>query len=728
MSSGPELPRSVLEWTQADVRTWCEATLAAYFPDHRFGDLLTALERKHAINGCLLVDLTGTEWQEAIPSIGARKVLKKAMRERLAGPPDPAPSARAAVGDAPPAGSPCHRAHHVTRVAPLDRDTDRPHGAAECARPFSGSDRPSSDWWTDMTAGTWIGSRMPSGASQGSRDASARSLRAGLAPATHRKLRFAAPLDSLDGGDEADDSSAVSVAPGAFRNADTEDTPAPAQANSPSVSSHTLAELTDMGSGTAATDPQSNAPDAPATADSLRRAPTDLAQYEFPDPSPRGTVPPVLRRLATLSFRRVRFDALQDDGLSRGNSEADSVGRARTVPKQSSFASALRSRKNAMGHRQSTMIGSGGSGKWADAGAIHFAAGTASEVAARLMAVSNFSQLPIVDCHYDADWGGAAPCARLWYAAVHGWCLLTYFARCLARLLNAWHFAWCALCGVAVVLCAKWGAAASFPPGLWTNVLLFPLAFAVNAAYQRREGALSHSAEFKARCLALYLSHRCWHFDETVPPDFLRCSCEAFGALFESVRGYLTAKSEEQKVQQLRLVYDALSELSLVNDVLRISGVAPPLIAALTATLAQVVSSFERLRMFSDYRTPSGIRVFIHVGLLLVPLLLVPLFAHLASEHSPAVVYGAGFLLPLPFLILLSVQKGLENPFAAEGADNPDGIQLNNLQMVQYMADAELLDGLERMKAGRNEPASPRASQETVSALSVPSLDGTGIQ
>ena len=126
----------------------------------------------------------------------------------------------------------------------------------------------------------------------------------------------------------------------------------------------------------------------------------------------------------------------------------------------------------------------------------------------------------------------------------------------------------------------------------------------------------------------------------------------------------LTHRWRLQKKLQLRVVYDVLSELSLVNDVLRISGIDAPLIASLTATLGQVVGSFERLRMFSDYRTPSSIRVFIHLCIVLVPLLLIPAFARLAMEHaSLPVVYTAGFLLPFPFMLLSNVQKGLENPF-----------------------------------------------------------------
>ena len=193
---------------------------------------------------------------------------------------------------------------------------------------------------------------------------------------------------------------------------------------------------------------------------------------------------------------------------------------------------------------------------------------------------------------------------------------------------------WCALCCGVAALCRHWGIVADFPTTLWVNILLFPLAFAVNAAYQRREGALATAAAFKASCLTLYLCHRCWHFEERVPHDFLRCSCSCFSTLFENVRGYLTAKTEDQKRQQMRAIYDVFSELSLVNDVLRISGIAPPLIASLATTLEAVVGSFERLRMFSDYRTPSSIRTFIHICIVLVPLLLIPVYDCAASERG----------------------------------------------------------------------------------------------
>ena len=155
------------------------------------------------------------------------------------------------------------------------------------------------------------------------------------------------------------------------------------------------------------------------------------------------------------------------------------------------------------------------------------------------------------------------------------------------------------------------------------------------------------------------------------------------------------------QVDHLRKVYDRLNELALVNDVLRISGIEGPLIASLNAHLGHVVRSFERLRIYSDYRTPSSIRAFIHLCIVIVPLLIIPVFADLATQQHPYAAYAAAFVLPFPFMLLSNVQKGLEHPFTGlfdNPNDNPDGIQLKGLQMVRYMSETEALLEMQRMR------------------------------
>ena len=51
-----------------------------------------------------------------------------------------------------------------------------------------------------------------------------------------------------------------------------------------------------------------------------------------------------------------------------------------------------------------------------------------------------------------------------------------------------------------------------------------------------------------------------------------------------------------------------MSELSLINDVLRVAGLPPPLVATACTDLRECTRAFEYLRCYSDYRTPSTIR------------------------------------------------------------------------------------------------------------------------
>ena len=99
----------------------------------------------------------------------------------------------------------------------------------------------------------------------------------------------------------------------------------------------------------------------------------------------------------------------------------------------------------------------------------------------------------------------------------------------------------------------------------------------------------SRVSQFKASCLTLYLSHRCWSFEESFPPDFMNCSCQYFSDLFMRVRGYLSADTEGAKHRHAQLVYDSFSQLSLLNDVMRIQGIPPPLVGTMSSTLGKVI-------------------------------------------------------------------------------------------------------------------------------------------
>ena len=238
--------------------------------------------------------------------------------------------------------------------------------------------------------------------------------------------------------------------------------------------------------------------------------------------------------------------------------------------------------------------------------------------------------------------------------------------------------------------CVQQGWTFNVQPTLLLNILLFPLSFAVNAAYQRREAALQHFGTFKACTLNVYLLHRCYQFEDQLPEDFLECSRSLIHTVYGSARSYFVSLSEPEKLNQLKTFYDTVAEIAVVNDVLRLSGVPPPLVACAIRDLRDSLGAFEHLRCFSDYRTPSGIRAFTRLLQCSIPLLLSPYFAHLTLQvggHQFLAPLFAGFIC-LPFLLLNNLQLSLENPFAGDVPDDPDAddIRLDELQVMTYMA------------------------------------------
>ena len=150
----------------------------------------------------------------------------------------------------------------------------------------------------------------------------------------------------------------------------------------------------------------------------------------------------------------------------------------------------------------------------------------------------------------------------------------------------------------------------------------------------RPQAALQHFGMFKSCTLDVYLLHRCWQFEPNLPLDFLDSSRSCIRTAFSAARKYLMAMSEPEKHQQLKTFYDTFAEITLMNDVLRLSGLPPPLVGVAVRDLRDALTAFEHLRCFSDYRTPSGIRAFMTLCQYLIPLLLTPYFAHMGTLGS----------------------------------------------------------------------------------------------
>ena len=745
-------PADLGEWTPSDVTAWCAAALARRFPETPFGEMLANLEKVHLIDGLLLVQLDDSDWREAVPSIGARKTLMNEVR-CLVSRQKPRPP-RVVLPEVPTVVS-----EFVDSPAPLRSslrlarsDLDRPSGSGST---FGCSPRAKTDSFggarvmlalsdrgrgSDEPPTESCGSPASSAARQprrarptlGLTDSAAHYIVSRMASSPHKQspssgagrakaIAWGAERVYGYSSAEASLSSVIPEIPAV------EETRSAATGSSPYAASRAPrappeqqairevdhAELTVTFDEPPRHDSVPSAGDAladgpPQTSDSssglhpsasfgLGGGAASASCLEAPSPDPATTelIPgrshPSIDRKGIVNF----------DLGSLLPSEPGSPSRVIDV---------LQTKQNLYGMAQSQLLrtstfSSRPSGIELPKGSGWFDL---------FLESSKFSNLPIVECqgtlhNLSADqpmrW-----CQRLNRDFAYAICKIVVLFQTIGRTLEVWQVAWCLLGCLCTWLFRHWQMTADIPVMIHTSLLIFPLAFSVNAGYQRREGALSYSAQFKASCLTLYLHHRCFQFEEQVPHDFILCSCGAFTSLFEAVRMYLTASTEESKVYDLQCVYDIFSEISLVNDVLRISGLPAPMVAALSTNMREIIVAFESLRTFCDYRTPSSVRCFVWLGVVLSPVLLIPSWAALAlttSPHSEWMVYVGAFLTPLWLMFLLNTQTGLENPFSGV-----DGIRLDALQMVEYMADTELMQTTNDGNAFGSSSSSSSSSSE----------------
>ena len=680
-----DLPPDPNKWTGPQVLTWCRSVLMQRFPPQKCSELLAEIE-KHLLDGPLLLEMAPDDWKELVPYLGPRKVLMKEFHG-VSGVLDSGMAPRAATA---------HQLRvHLQRVQSL-RSLRRQSNANSLAAFGRQAAQPKTEVDAESlpdspSAAQMIAARMPR--QMASRDSRRGSLfphatdgpgRRGSIASTvlsARPRNITAPMrrrvsstpSLYDVPDEADEVHSARPSTGtppakvkrskqkyaprkwsttsSMESGDVDDS-----VPSVVVSRESTASLTSASEVTVFRPPEADdmpqRPGAGSPKWAQRRGDVD----DVPGAGPDMLVP--LR-----------------DGGSRSPSVKEMLAHNRAGEAKETFVMMPRDEDAANPPR---------------------ARAATPSLYAAMMRQSALSHLPIIEYHY--NWHSLLA-ERHWYERIavhlcHLWCRLVMFLNCLRNMMTVVALLWCTAYVGLVLALARAGLTIPFQgpfssASIYVNVLIFPLAFSVNAAYGRREGALALFASFKGCCLSLYLSHRCWQFEDGIPGDFVQCSQVAISALFSSVQGYLTAKTEAEKVDQLQVVYDTVSELTLVNDICRLAEIPTPLCARLHSDLWNLIGSFERLRTFSDYRTPSTIRSFIHLNIFMVPVMLAPFFAEMATQSAYAwFAFPASFLLPLPFLLLSNVQSGLENPFRSSRFQ-ADSIRLDSLQMLAYIQEED---------------------------------------
>ena len=221
-----------------------------------------------------------------------------------------------------------------------------------------------------------------------------------------------------------------------------------------------------------------------------------------------------------------------------------------------------------------------------------------------------------------------------------------------------------------------------FPMSAVVTATVFPIVFAINAAYQRRETALAEYGSMQAHAQSLHFAIRDWV--EAPAPALIKQSKVHITEIFKSLETLLTSAQSELNNNQVR-VYSEFSKLSkFVSLRFREQGLSSSEISRANQYLSKMLVSFEVLQSIYQYRTPISLRIFSHLFIVLLPLIFGPYFAHLNHGYDSVLAYVPPALFTLVVAALAEIQSHLESPFDQIGEDD---IQLG---VEAYLARLEL--------------------------------------
>jgi len=216
-----------------------------------------------------------------------------------------------------------------------------------------------------------------------------------------------------------------------------------------------------------------------------------------------------------------------------------------------------------------------------------------------------------------------------------------------------------------------------FDPSLLSLIIAVPSSISINAAYQRRERALTYLCEFRSATYALHHAVQRWG----QPADRTRLQQEQ-AALFESLCNGLEAGGEDVAFRgvyrHLELIGDVLESVRLTpRRPEEATTYMPALFTVLCSDERKLIEAIEALRMLSRTGTPFLLRGFTVGGTTLFPVLFGPYFADAARGADFVDAWAAyllSFLLAVTISSLVSIQEALEDPF--DGDSRLDDIAL----------------------------------------------------
>lgn len=250
----------------------------------------------------------------------------------------------------------------------------------------------------------------------------------------------------------------------------------------------------------------------------------------------------------------------------------------------------------------------------------------------------------------------------------------------LGQIINLKTFIVALMSVASTYFCIQNNLIADFPFTIITTAVVFPIVFSISGAYKRRESALNDYSSLKAHGKALYLASRDWLENST--PEIQSKFKSLLEDLFDACHKTFTDERNDLRENEAH-VYKTFSNISeFIKDDLRANGLASGECSRCNQYLSKMMLSFENAKHIYQYRTPTTLRAFSDLFIILLPFVYGPYFAFLADEASK----GLGYVMPVLFSVVLvaldNIQSHLENPFDQVGEDD---IVINTDLLIQRL-------------------------------------------
>tara|TARA_S200000501_G_scaffold376724_1_gene432602 strand:+ start:1705 stop:2484 length:780 start_codon:yes stop_codon:yes gene_type:complete len=235
-------------------------------------------------------------------------------------------------------------------------------------------------------------------------------------------------------------------------------------------------------------------------------------------------------------------------------------------------------------------------------------------------------------------------------------------------IINAKTFVITFLAIASTLMCRLMDFTADFPLTLVISAVVFPIVFSINAAYTRRETALSNYGSLKAHGHAIYLS--ILHSSQDSDLEVQKKAQELLGELIRKIQELFISEAADLRQKEM-LVYNQFSLLSfLIKDDMRGISTFQADVSQCDSHLTEMMEAFETMKHIFQYRTPQTLRTFSRIFITTLPVLYAPYFAFLAADYS----IGLALMMPVLFTVTLvsldNIQLHLENPFDQIGEDD----------------------------------------------------------